>query len=202
MTSETVLVVDREIQRIACSTPELHQAVALAEGLINCGVRVVSLENNTYNFNDINIHYQYSDGKIRILSPYQIPNNWMAFRTQVIDRIEPLQILINQAKSRTSDLDNYYNTPMFTAILAVELEKCKPNENRYSLAIEEWALMQDVSVEVAYKELKIKYEDISLTYMRNNALYSRFVRKINQTVGKDNLKQVINEFSRKFGILI
>lgn len=196
------LIVDRENGAVVCSTPTAHHAVSLANGLINCGALYVNPDLNhvNYNFNDCTTNYQYfiTSNKFTALDAIRTPAEWTQFRKQIMDRLNALFTLDYFAKTRTAFVENFYNTPMFTAILATELEKCNVEKNIYSPAIEEWASLQNVSPEIAYKELKITYTDISMTYIRNHAIYLNFVNQINQTVGADNLKKVLEAAKESF----
>jgi hypothetical protein len=196
------LIVDRENGAVVCSTPTAYHATTLANELINCGGLYVrpDLNHANYNFNDYSINYQYfiQSNEFTVLDAVRTPDNWTQFRKQIIDRLNALFTLDFLAKTRTAFVENFYNMPMFTAILATELEKCNVEKNIYSPAIEEWASLQSVSPEIAYKELKITYTDISMTYIRNHAIYLNFAKQINQTEGADNLRKVLDAAKESF----
>lgn len=150
-------------------------------------------------FNDLskNYFYFYKENQI-VLTTRDIPEDWVVFRRQVMERLHALYKLDCYAKYRTAIIENFYNTPLFTSIVATELLKCDSKNGVYSPAVIEWAEIQDIPVETAYREMKIQYQDISMVYIRNNAIYLKFARLINQTTDADELNKIVLEAHAHF----
>jgi hypothetical protein len=77
------------------------------------------------------------------------------------------------------------------AYLCNQLDKCDVKNEYYTQAIHEWAAISEVDVKVAYQELKIKTESLGLQYIRNNAIYHRYVFLLNQCKNKEDLTKTI-----------
>jgi hypothetical protein len=68
-----------------------------------------------------------------------------------------------------------------------QLELSNPDFNIYSPGIQEWADIVEMPVEVAYQELKMKFDSSSISVMRVHAIWSKFVNKFNNITLEDNI---------------
>lgn len=186
---------------IVCCPPTRNFAMSLSIGLINSSVLwapIQSLEN--IDLNNPDVHYQWLGTKrcLQLIPERFIPKGLKEIRIIAIERLHALSVLDMIAKQAQVSAFSEFHNDMFVSTIGIELAKCIPDKNIYTEIIQEWASLQDVPVEIAYKELLLKYEDIALTCVRNDAIYSKYTRLINQTSGLDNLQIVLDSAGYDF----
>jgi hypothetical protein len=74
-----------------------------------------------------------------------------------------------------------------------ELADCDPRAGRYTKAIEEYAALQDITVEVAYQELRMKLQSKGMAKLRNYALYQKYMMQMNSCTTREQLNKVFEE---------
>jgi len=192
---------------IICCTPTPKLAMDLSMGLFNSAVQWLPAQSFEHiDLNNPNMHYQWLGNKrhLQLIPDRFIPPGLQETRTVAIERLHALSVLDIISKRYQPETFSKMYDDTFVSIVGIELAKCIPDKNMYTEIIQEWASIHEITVEIAYKELLLKYEDITLTCVRNHAIYDKHVRLINQTFGLDNLQAVLNsadyDFSMKGGI--
>jgi hypothetical protein len=196
--NDKIIVIDNLSEGVLCEciSPSIAQSVSL--GFINSSIKILPssipwLEKDYYyNFNDSSSYFQFRTMKILKLSDHLITEEFIAMRflAQIRNSFHAAwetkckQFLYN----RNHD---YFNLPLMEAYLCNQLDKCDVNNEYYTQAIHEWAAISEVDVKVAYQELKIKTESLGLQYIRNNAIYHRYVFLLNQCKNKEDLTKTI-----------
>jgi hypothetical protein len=179
---------------ICCTSVPSYINSLLAGNMNFTSIMTIPDSDQDYNFNDISINYQYTvnTNKFEVLPPRLTPIGFTNTRQLILNRLNALHRLDRIAKSVMYRLHDFYGSTDFIAVLSHELLNCDPNTNKYSDAIKEWARIQEIPAETAYKELSMKFEDTSLQYFRNHAIYTKYVRKINQSTTPEDLKNVLS----------
>ena len=70
--------------------------------------------------------------------------------------------------------------------LQKQIELSNPTLGIYAPGIQEWALINEISVANAYQELKLKYDSACITAMRIHSFWNKFVNKFNTITLDDN----------------
>jgi len=195
-----MLLVHVDSNGIIAQVDEEHRARGLMACSLNDETVYVDVpDNSRYDFNDVNQNYQIiKNNSIKGLPVRYITPEWIDLRTNTILRLKYLKELDGHAKSVTFTASEYYAAPMFHGLLGTELMKSNPATNTYASSIQEWAAIQDIPVDTAFKELTIMHEQATGTFLRNHALYLKYVRILGQTSGEENMKQVCENAHMEF----
>lgn len=174
-------VCDREKLLVYGEGLSNNHVMAVNQGLIN-GLTVIYNKNeltNDINLNDPNIVYRYDNG---VFSAYEqaIPPEWLEERSLVLKRLQIFARMQDLVYKRLSRIDDHIGVGIMEGFVWSELNKCKPDENYYTHAIEEWAHITDTPIETAYQELLIRSQGIGLVVLRTQATYLKYVTIINQ----------------------
>jgi hypothetical protein len=186
---------------VICCTMVPSYINSLLAGNMNFTSNMITLDSaRDYNFNDTSVNYRYisSTNKFEVLETQFTPIGFAEYRQLILNRLDALQRLDQNAKSVTYRLHDFYGSTDFIAVLSHELLNCDPNTNKYSDAIKEWARIQEIPAETAYKELSMKFEDTALQYLRNHAIYTKYARKINQSTTPEDLRNVLSSALMEF----
>src|SRR6266480_6076131 len=73
-----------------------------------------------------------------------------------------------------------------------ELNHCDPGNGKYTKAIEEYAALQEIDVDVAYQELRMKLQSNGMVKLRNYALYEKYMMQMNSCVTRGQLNAVLD----------
>lgn len=186
---DVCVVVDLLTGGILCRAHSISNAHAVSLGFVNAipAVLPVSIPwnvthvNETTDFDDLTQNYQYQKNVFIVPLPeHLITHEWIERRKLARARADALwswEVCCNKYLSERS-LD-YYFPGMMDAYLAEQLQACDPKTGHYAPAIIEWATISQVEPDIAYQELKLRYEGLGLRLVRNHALYFRYVRIIN-----------------------
>lgn len=199
MNKPTLLFIHVDFNGIILQPTSEHHGRALMSGAINDELVYSKVPPGNHNFNDINQHWQFVRNQyLKPLPAEYITPEWIDLRTQSLLRLQYLQELEFLAKTATMNSTEYYAAPMFHGLLSTELVKCNPAQGLYTSAIQEWAGIQEVPVDTAFKELSIINDQCAGVFFRNHALYLKFVRILGQTSGEENMKQVCDDATAEF----
>jgi hypothetical protein len=203
----TVLMFGDQSGAIICCPPTPKMALDLSMGLFNSDIRWLPTQSlESFDLNNPNMHYQWLGLKkhLQLIPERFIPPGLQETRTVAIERLHALFVLDILARMSQPSAFSKMHDDTFVSIISTELAKCIPDKNMYTEAIQEWAAIQEIPVENAYKELMLRYDDIALICVRNQSIYDKHVRLINQTSGLDNLQIVLDsagyELSMRGGI--
>jgi hypothetical protein len=147
-----------------------------------------------YNFNDIERHYQVDfNFNITELPPKFITNEWIEKRRIFIHKKFFLNQWEFQIRRSCRKMVDFYATSHMMPFLIDQLNKCDPEKNEYTTAIQDWANIQEIPPQAAYQELKLRQEGYGLVYLRSHALYTKFARKISMSKTMDDVVKNYNE---------
>lgn len=196
------IVIDQLTNGILCEsiTPTVAHSVSL--GVINTTVKILAnslpwlSSDYEYNFNDMKSHYQLFIKKMTIVPLLQelVNEQYLEFRNLALIRnIAHMRWEVKCKQFLQDKNHDYHNIGILNSFLCNQLDKCDPKNNYYTDAIHEWATIMDVDAFVAYQELKIKTESIGTQYLRNHAIYQKYVRLINKCTEKTEIDRVIQD---------
>jgi hypothetical protein len=189
------IIIDRDTHGIICSTDDMFLARSVTSGIPSGdSTKVIgkwgiwnslindAKYNRTFDFNDIRLHYQLvsREGVVVTLNEDLVTPEWIEKRKKIILRlkwIKNFQDLVHSATIKASEYFGLYN---FEGFLVSQLNQSNPATGYFTPAIREWAEIQDVSEFDAWQELTIRSNHYGLVYMRNHAIYLKYLRKINQ----------------------
>lgn len=201
------IVYDRDTHGVTCQTDSMFLARSLITGMSNGDSAAIigkwgvwnflvqkPEHNQTFDFNDINLHYQLisKDGMIVPLRENLITPEWILKRKKLIAKLKWIANLEKLVHSMTIKTAEYFGTCNFEGFLSTQLTKCNPSINYYTSAVKEWAAIQDISESAAFQELTIRSEHYGLTHMRNHAIYLKYLRKINTSNSEEECLQWCN----------
>lgn len=116
-----------------------------------------------------------------------------------------LEHLENGCKRFTARLLNFYGDQFFYSFINDEIKKSNLETGEFSSGIVEWANIYQVSPRIAYNELKMQYESISISVIKINAIWKKLAEQINKL---HDIKKVhvcaIHEFESEmfFGVKV
>lgn len=198
--NKLIVVFDETTHGIVCTAHSDAHAHALIQGTINC--KFVSLSSYFHpkapgynlNFNDASMHYRFTPThEVEPLPSKFSTQEWTNFRALMLKKSYFLGMWEFRIRQNLNRINDYYGLPNMMSFLIDQLNKCDPNSGYYTSAITEWAEIQECSPEAAYQELKLRQEGYGLVYLRSNALYSKYVRKISQATTEAEVKDYYDQ---------
>lgn len=196
--NDKIIVIDELTHGILCEsvTPTIAYSVSL--GFINSSIKILAASlpwfEHTYDhdYNDINVHYEFRKMEIFPLNIHLIDDEYLRIRQLAVMRNMAHRSWEVKCKQYLQNRNHdYHGMDMLGGFLSSQLDKCDPKNNYYTQAIYEWATISEVSVATAYQELKIKSESIGLQYLRNHAIYQKYVNLINKCTIQSEFKDII-----------
>lgn len=109
-----------------------------------------------------------------------INNLWIEKRTLANFRANKIRTLESFCERYSARLVNFFGDELLFQNLSNELSKVDVKNNDYPISIIEWAEINNISPNAAYKELKLQYESTTISIMRIHAIWNKYVEKINQ----------------------
>lgn len=206
-TDETIIIFDRDTNGIICQADSMFLAKSVTAELPNGNSTLIFGKwgpwnaliqdpkyNRTFDFNDTKLHYQFvsKEGIVVALREDLITPDWIEKRKKIILRLSWLKNLENLVLAMTINTSEYFGFSNFEGFLSTQLKNCDPATNYYTSAIKEWAAIQEIPVSAAFQELTIRSEHHGLTYMRNHAIYLKYLRKINSSNSAEECLQCCN----------
>lgn len=185
-----IFIYDVATGGIICSASSYTHARALVSGLLNArSYSYLKKEKPdwTYNYNDPHIHYCVEDGGIGALPERFKTEEWANFRKFMFHKSYCLEYWEFSCMKVVSRIDEYFSD-YFSAYINVELAKCDPAQNLYTDAVKEYAFVQEIPIDAAYRELHIKNHHKGIVHTRSYAVYLKGVREINQQKTFDDVQ--------------
>lgn len=186
--NDKFIIVDMETDGILCesTTPSIAQSVSL--GFMNSTIKMLPMsfsrfaeEYGKYNFNQLENFYTHQNMKVEKMNPALVTDKWINAKKLAHLRNNFHTAWEARCKQFLQNRNHDFHTlGVFDGYLWNQIEKCDPKNNYYTQAIQEWASISDILPDVAYQELKIRAESIALQYIRNHAVYQRYVQLINK----------------------
>lgn len=205
--NEQVIVYDRDTHAIVCQADTAFLARSLITGMSNGDSALLigrwgvwnaithyPANNMTFDFNDINSHYQLigKDASAVPLRENLITPQWIEKRKSLLLRLYWIKNLESLVRSMTIKTTEYFGSFNFEGFLMSQLTQSDPVTGYYTSAVKEWAAIQEISDATAFQELTIRSEHYGLTYMRNHAIYLKYLRKINTSNTAEEYLQCCN----------
>jgi hypothetical protein len=196
--NDKYIVVDMETEGVLCEsiTPSIAQAVSL--GFINSTIKVLPLSFSkfkemyeNYNFNQLDIFYTHQNMQVKEMNPNIVTDKWISSKKLAHLRNNFHTAWEARCKQFLQNRNHDFHTlGVLDGYLWNQIEKCDPLNDYYTQAIHEWASISDVPPDTAYQELKIRAESIALQYIRNHAVYQRYVHLINKERTEKEMRKV------------
>lgn len=198
--SELIVVYDDLTRGILGSVDSDELASALCLASLNYKFTSLAKHFNSYlddfnlDLNNLKEHYQLS----RFRPIDSLPNNfltgqWIAQRTLFQHKKYHLKLWEYKVRLAINKNNDFFGNSNVMAFLTEQLSKCRPEQDYYTPAIEEWADIQEVSPTAAYQELQLRKESYGLVYLRSHAIYHRYVRKISMAESFNQIEHHYNE---------
>lgn len=115
------------------------------------------------------------------LEENEITPEYIAYRNEIIVRTRFQELLITHCDMLL--VTNGIETPMlekYAATIVNELLKCSVEENKFSPAIVNYAIISEIDTVTAFNELKLHIDNMAQTRLRNLAVYIRFRNILNR----------------------
>lgn len=196
--NDKIIVLDELTHGILCESVSPSVAHSVSLGFINSSIRILPtslswLESNyNHDFNNSGIHYEFKKMNISLLNHDLINDEYLRIRQLAVMRNFAHQAWEVKCKQYLQNRNHdYHGMNMLGGFLCSQLDKCLPENNYYTQSIHEWAIISDISVDMAYQELKIKSESIGLQYLRNYAIYQKYVILINKCNTKSEFTDTV-----------
>lgn len=116
---------------------------------------------------------------------------WYAKRSLANIRADAMMVLEQRCERYLSRSKHFIGDEMFLQFLSRELDRCDPKTVNYTAAIQEWADINNRTVDDAYQELKMHYESSSISVMRIHALWNKYVDIINSKSEKSEMEDAL-----------
>ena len=192
-----IFVVDNESLLVLCKTDSIRVANALSKGIINSTSMVVSIDQE---FNEDKNYYllqtrtvgKYGEGNAAKISDTLEKNKRHALEetNEVSERFLERKKLAKMRKFGLEQLEkgclrynsrlvNFIDDSAFLHFISKELSNCDYENNLFSTGIQEWATICGVDPKSAYLELKMQYESTGISLIKMNAIWNKYVDKIN-----------------------
>jgi hypothetical protein len=198
--SDKYIVVDMETEGILCEsiTPSIAQAVSL--GFINSTIKVLPMSYSVfkeryghYDFNQHKVYYTHQNMQVNIMNPNIVDDKWVDSKQLAHTRNNFHTAWEARCKQFLQNRNHDFHTlGVLDGYLWNQIEKCDPPNNHYTQAIQEWASISEISAAAAYQELKMRSESIALQYIRNHAVYQKYVHLINKEKTEKEMMIVFN----------
>lgn len=192
------IVVDMETEGILCEsiTPSIAQAVSL--GFMNSTIKVLPGSfprfaelYEKYSFNQSDTYYTHQNMQVKEMNPNIVNDKWIASKKLAHLRNNFHTAWEARCKQFLQNRNHDFHTlGVFDGYLWNQIEKCNPTVGYYTQAIHEWASISETLPETAFQELKMKSESIALQYIRNHAVYQRYVYLINKEKTEKEMRRV------------
>jgi hypothetical protein len=198
-----VVLVDFETHGVYCG-PESHShANALRAGLINAGTfelgSTLPWKKSKYThitkLGSLDKHYcfNFDTGELYDMPEELITPDWIESKRLVNLRYNFMLNWDFRTRRRTIRINDYHSVGIMEGFLWDQYRQCCPEENYYTPAIYEWADLSETSVENAFQELKMRSESIGLVHLRINAIYHKYIHKLNQCNTHEELDKVFTK---------
>jgi hypothetical protein len=120
-----------------------------------------------------------------------LSQDWYAKRWLANARADAIMVLEQRCERYLSRSKYFIGDEMFLQFLGKELDLCDPKTTTYTPAIQEWADINNRTVDAAYQELKMNYESSNISVMRIHALWNKYVEIINSKTEKSDMDNAL-----------
>lgn len=196
---EKYIVVDLHTDGILCECYSISIAHSVAKGFINSSPKILPAsvpwltEKFNKDFNSFESFYQHRNMQVFDMKPELITNEYIDLK-KLANLRNALQH-VWEARCRQFLLYRnyeYFASNELEGYLVAELNVCRPDENYFTPAINEWAELNEIAVDVAYQELRMRSTSIGRQHIRNHAIHQKFVNLINQQFTEKEMVSVLN----------
>ena len=172
-------------------------AIALVAGMPDSFVKGVSEFNSADYHKIISKKYFYNNiiqinkgrGTFTEVAPESVSNEWKNNQTIIKlrqDLFAYWNTYVNSALTRSTK----HAWRGFSDAVCRELDKCDPANKKYSILIDEYADIQDLPVDQAYKTLKLEIESDIITKFRITAFADKWKNVINQVATRQEVEDI------------
>jgi hypothetical protein len=116
------------------------------------------------------------------LEKEEITPKYISYKNEIIARTRYQELLITHCDMLL--VTNGIETPMlerYAATIVSELSKCSVEENTFSPAIVNYAIISEIDTVTAFNELKLHIDNMAQTRLRNLAVYIKFRNILNRS---------------------
>jgi len=189
--SSQIFVVDQESFLVLCKTDSIRVANAICEGLLNTSTMVVSVaETYSETCNQILIQNRAnnklgegnaakhcddlpSDIRHGLTNTGKLADTLLKKKELCLLRKEGLEILEQNCIRFSARNVNFINDDVFIYAIGQALK------DDHSSTVQEWADIKGVSYAEARNELQMIYDSVTISTVKMNAVWRKFVDKIN-----------------------
>jgi hypothetical protein len=116
------------------------------------------------------------------LEKKEITPEYCSYKNEIITRTRYQELLITHCDILL--VTNGIETPMlerYAATIVNELSKCSVEENTFSPAVVNYAVISEIDTVTAFNELKLHIDNMAQTRLRNLAVYIKFRNILNRS---------------------
>lgn len=194
-----IFLIDNETFGILAECQSIPISNSLTQGLINTTTMVViidklyDLSKNSYKLVQQKILGKIGEANAAEISSavnkknrhsvqifYDPPERFKERKELARIRNYGLEHLENGCKRFTARLLNFCGDQFFYSFINDELKKSNLETQEFSSGIVEWANIYQVTPRIAYNELKMQCESISISVIKINAIWKKLAERINK----------------------
>lgn len=208
--SSQIFVVDQESFLVLCKTDSIRVANAICEGLLNTSTMVVSVAetysetrnqiivqnraNNKLGEGNAAKHCDDLPSDIRhgLTNAGELADTFLKKKELCLLRKEGLEILEQNCIRFSARNANFIDDDVFIYAIGQALK------DDYSSTVQEWADIKGVSYSEARNELQMIHDSVTISTVKMNAVWRKFVDKINTLENRrDILSWAMYKFERE-----
>ncbi len=121
----------------------------------------------------------------------EINDDWLDRRRLANARSTGITLLEGKLERYLSRVKHFTGDSIFIPYMDAELKKCYPEQNSFTPAVCEWASISQMSPLEAYNELTVKISSVQLSVARINALWEKYVDKINAVADIKEMNSIL-----------
>ena len=122
----------------------------------------------------------------------EINDEWLDRRRLANARSYNIMLLEGKLERYLSRVKHFTGDSIFIPYMDNELKKCYPEQNSFTPAVCEWASIAEMSPAEAFNELTVKIGSVQLSVARVNALWEKYVDRLNNLVDGKEMSSILN----------
>jgi hypothetical protein len=123
----------------------------------------------------------------------EVSADWLVKRKLANDRQFSMSLLERKIERYMSRAKHFTGDELFIPFMSQQLPQCDHARNIYTPAVTEWATIAGMSPGAAFNELSMKVSGCLLSVSRLNAIWVKYVDKINRLDDKLEMTQCLHE---------
>jgi hypothetical protein len=122
----------------------------------------------------------------------EINSEWLSRRRLANARSSCLLLLESKIERYLARVKTFSGDEIFIPYMDKELRLCNTEQQHFTPAVLEWASIAGLTPAEAFKELTYKVSSVQLSVTRLNALWEKYVDKINALTDREEMMNLVN----------